>query len=157
MRARGARCAFGDMIFAVLNEATLPAVVEIEREAFLDEPWTQEMFAEEMANDFSHFITLSSEDGKVLGFGGVRVLAPDAEIMDIAVRSEERGKGLGRALLENLTSCAKDAGAKELFLEVASNNVAALALYQQVGFQPIALRKKYYAGKQDAIVMTKTI
>jgi ribosomal-protein-alanine N-acetyltransferase len=48
-------------------------------------------------------------------------------------------------------------GAARMFLEVRPSNVAARALYERTGFQPIGRRPRYYPardGREDAIVMS---
>jgi ribosomal-protein-alanine N-acetyltransferase len=49
------------------------------------------------------------------------------------------------------------AGVKKIFLEVAADNAAAIALYERAGFARIAVRPKYYNGAADAVVMSKNL
>jgi ribosomal-protein-alanine N-acetyltransferase len=55
---------------------------------------------------------------------------------------------------------AKEAGAFDLFLEVAADNTAAIALYAATGFDRVGLRKGYYPhpdGAKDAVVMRRAL
>ena len=57
----------------------------------------------------------------------------------------QRVKAAGRAAEEQQDQQGIKRGeAKRLFLEVAEDNAAALALYKGMGFQEIGRRKKYY-------------
>jgi len=78
------------------------------------------------------------------GFAMGRIAGPEAELLTIAVKPEARGNGIGRALLNRLEIQSVKLGATELFLEVATNNVAALALYTSAGFSQCGQRKDYY-------------
>ena len=78
------------------------------------------------------------------GFVISRLLPPDAELLTIAVAPPRRGTGLGRALLEAHLANLERGGALLVFLEVADDNPAALALYARAGFKTIGRRENYY-------------
>jgi ribosomal-protein-alanine N-acetyltransferase len=86
------------------------------------------------------------------GFVLARVTADEAEILTLAVAPQARGKGLGRALLSAAIGEAQRRGAGAIFLEVGSDNPAALALYARLGFANVGSRKGYYRGR-DALVL----
>lgn len=86
------------------------------------------------------------------GFVLARVTAGEAEILTLAVAPDARGKGLGRALLTAAIGEAKKMGAHVMFLEVGSDNPAALALYAGLGFTKVGLRKGYYQGRDAALL-----
>ena len=44
---------------------------------------------------------------------------------------------------------------KDISLEVNEENDAAINLYKKAGFEEVGIRKKYYNGKNNAIIMTK--
>ena len=48
------------------------------------------------------------------------------------------------------------AGARKVFLEVRSDNIAAVSLYERFGFEVLRVRSGYYNGK-DATVMIKNL
>ena len=89
------------------------------------------------------------------GFGLLRLLPGEAEILTLAVQPEARRQGLGRLLVQELI--AQATGAERVFLEVAESNQAARALYAGCGFEEIGRRPGYYAysdgGAEDALVM----
>ena len=86
----------------------------------------------------------------IVGFASLRIVwhylgedAPYAELSELYVRSGYRRQGVGRALIEDLEAQARKAGASSWSVLTASDNTAALALYQASGFHPfsIALQK----------------
>lgn len=97
------------------------------------------------------------ENAEPLAFILCRAIAGEAEILTLAVEPAARRRGLARALVEAAAGAARMAGAEAMFLEVAHDNVAALALYEAAGFTRAGLRRGYYdrgpAGNADAVVM----
>jgi tRNA threonylcarbamoyladenosine biosynthesis protein TsaB len=86
------------------------------------------------------------------GFVVARVAGDEAEILTLAVAPGARGKGLGRALLNAAIAEAEQRGAKAVFLEVGSDNPAALALYAALGFANVGSRKGYYGGRDASVL-----
>ncbi len=85
-----------------------------------------------------------------------RVVADEAEILTFAVAHEVRRQGIGKTLLMHVNNMLKNQGVRALFLEVATDNLAAIGLYKAVGFEEAGLRVGYYAsanGPKDALVM----
>lgn len=80
----------------------------------------------------------------IVGFVMGQLAADEAEILSIGTAPDWQRAGLGRKLVEGLARAAKRGEAKRLFLEVAEDNAAALALYRGLGFVETGRRKKYY-------------
>lgn len=91
------------------------------------------------------------EAGEVGGFVLARSIAGEAEILTLAVDPAARRRGLGRGLLEAAAAAALASGAETLFLEVAADNAAAIALYQAAGFIRVGARPGYYQRADRAI------
>ena len=104
-------------------------------------------------------LAVDGADG-VAGFIVCRVLAGEEEILTLAVRPLDRRKGIARELLAAAVALASQT-ATAVFLEVADDNQAAVALYDQAGFSPVGRRAGYYARPGapavDAIVMRRTL
>ena len=82
------------------------------------------------------------------------MLAPDsAHVTNITVDPLQQRSGVGTRLLLALARDAIAMAAPTLTLEVRVGNVAALQLYERFGFTPAGIRKRYYEGRDDAIVM----
>lgn len=95
------------------------------------------------------------------GFALARVAAGEGELLTIAVRPEARGRGIGAALLSEILAGAAARGAERIFLEVAADNAAALALYQRGGFAVCGRRKGYYVAPDghriDALILARPV
>lgn len=91
------------------------------------------------------------------GFVLARAAADEAEILTLAVVPAWRRRGLGAALLAAAQRRAASLGAAQLFLEVAADNDAARALYAGAGFEAVGLRRGYYAGGRDALVLRRAL
>ena len=85
----------------------------------------------------------------ILGFLVARRLGSEWELENIVVSPKFQREGIGRRLLEELMSRARETGASALFLEVRESNTAARSLYEQVGFEPTGRRKSYYQEPQE--------
>jgi ribosomal-protein-alanine N-acetyltransferase len=121
-------------------------------------PWSAEEF-ETLLKGPGAFAVLGEGDTPQ-GFILCRAVAGEAEILTVAVDPAARRRGWGAALVEMAASIAREAGAFEMFLEVAADNLAALKLYEATGFDRVGLRKGYYPhhdGAKDAVVMRRTL
>lgn len=118
-------------------------------------PWS----AAELSNlcDGAGVFLITEPSGFVLG----RSIAGEAELLTIAVNPEARRQGIGGRLVAQFLSKAQSSGAESAFLEVSSENPAAIALYDSSGFQRAGKRKAYYQDPQgraiDALVMTRPL
>nr|WP_285852004.1 ribosomal protein S18-alanine N-acetyltransferase [Sporosarcina luteola] len=131
----------------------IPAVVEIEQEAFAT-PWTQEVFEHEMTgNDYAHYIVAVSDD-EVIGHCGMWVVLDESHITNVAVRTHMRGYGIGEALMRKAMELCKANDVRLMTLEVRVSNHTAQNLYRKLGFQDGGIRKNYYTDDhEDALVM----
>lgn len=86
-----------------------------------------------------------------------RVAADEAEVLTLAVDPAVRRHGLGRALLERAMATARQRGAMAAFLEVASGNAPARALYAAASFVMVGRRNGYYPDGGDALVLRRPL
>ena len=114
-------------------------------------PWNADEFRALLAEPANFLITRDS--GLLLG----RSILDEAELMTLAVAPEGRRAGTGAALLAAFEDRARARGAVTAFLEVASDNAAAQALYARAGWQNAGRRRDYYGGGVDAVVMLKAL
>lgn len=82
------------------------------------------------------------------GFAVSRLVAPEGELLSIAVDPRRQGRGIGRQLLSTHLARLAAHGAREVFLEVEQGNIGAIHLYEQFGFAKVGERAGYYP-KQD--------
>jgi [ribosomal protein S18]-alanine N-acetyltransferase len=144
----------------------LTEVLALEHDLFPDDPWTTEMFAEEVIQPPDSRLYLIAEaagaEGQpvMAGYAGVMFVpgGVQADVLTIAVAREYWGRGIGSALLAALLEAAGDRGCGEVFLEVREDNPRARGLYARRGFEEIGVRRGYYQPSGvDAIVMRKDL
>jgi ribosomal-protein-alanine N-acetyltransferase len=82
-----------------------------------------------------------------------RVAADDAEVLTLAVAPSVRRQGVATRLLSAAVTEARGCGATAVFLEVATTNLAAQALYRRAGLVEVGRRRRYYADGSDGIVL----
>ncbi len=109
--------------------------------------WSADEFSDLLDNRLNFL--LIRPQGFLLG----RSVSDEAELLTLAVAPEARRRGVGRALLAEFAHTSHARGAREAFLEVASDNAPAIALYASAGWQRAGTRRDYYAPGIDAIVM----
>jgi ribosomal-protein-alanine N-acetyltransferase len=91
------------------------------------------------------------------GFLLGRVVADEAEILTLAVAPAARRRGLGAGLLAQFLIEAGERGAARVFLEVAEDNPAAMALYRGAGFAEAGRRRGYAAPGVDSLVLARDL
>ncbi len=117
-------------------------------------PWSFEAFKENFFNLFSIYVLAETDDGTMIGFGGMQVIFEEAHVMNIAVLEEHRRKGIAGQMLKLMMQEAKKRDAQTMMLEVRQSNAPARCLYQKYGFVPVSIRKGYYSdNNEDAIIM----
>ena len=135
-----------------MSAADLKAVQAIEQESFHDS-WAVESWVAELNSSIAKYIVLEQE-GIIKGFAGFWLIAGEAQVTRVAVAKDERGKGLGKILTEELIAAAWAEGAEAVTLEVRKSNIAAQTVYTQTGFIVSGVRPHYYEdNKEDAIIM----
>lgn len=137
-----------------LGLAHLAVAAEIHRRCFA-EPWDETALAALLAMPGA--FGLLADGAEPVGFVLARVAADEAEILTIAVLPEARRRGQAGRLLDAAATLAHQGGAAALFLEVASDNGAALGLYAGRQFQTVGRRSHYYGPGRHAIVLRRDL
>lgn len=98
-------------------------------------------------------------DGRPAGFAIVTHErgSPRASLNAIAVTPEERGQGVGSALMRAILEEALRRGARSLRLVTADSNLSALDLFMKHGFTLERRVARYYARGQDGVVLQKRL
>ena len=142
-------------IIRPMSEEDLDAVLAIEQASF-PAPWKRDHFLHEIAAPHSYPL-VALLDGRLAGYVCLMSLFEEAQILNIAVAADHRGRGVALALMEVATALALEKGAETLALEVRSTNRAAIALYERLGFRRCGIRASYYEGTDDAVLMKKVL
>lgn len=135
------------------SELTTQDMARIYRAAF---PHSRAWSAQEIAEHSSTpgFVCCAGQ-----GFALGRVVLDEAELITIAVAPTAQRKGQGRGLLEAFERNAAQRDAERAFLEVAADNLGAIALYDSAGWRQTGRRAGYYARsngpKIDALLYEK--
>ncbi|SPM38539.1 Ribosomal protein S18 acetylase RimI and related acetyltransferases [Mycobacterium numidiamassiliense] len=121
-----------------------------------DDPWPAVAFERELASAHNHYVGARTAE-KLVGYAGISRLGRtppfEYEVHTIGVDPAYQGHGIGRRLLDELLGFAEGG---VVYLEVRTDNEAAIALYRSVGFEQIGLRKRYYrVSGADAYTMRR--
>lgn len=147
--------ALSSLLFARMQVADLPGVLAIENDVY-PHPWTRGNFLDSLYSGYEAW-TLREPAGMLAGYFLVMLAVDEAHLLNISVRRDLHGKGIGRMQLDKIIEVAKEKGMTSILLEVRPSNLRALAVYKQYGFEQIGVRKGYYpAGdnsREDAIMM----
>ena len=113
--------------------------------------WSERQFVESYDNVY----VLLSGNNEIVGFTVILENPPDAEIQNLFICNELRGRGVGKILLKQAIQMMS-AEVENLYLEVSEDNNIAIALYKSLGFEEIGVRKNYYrkgSTASNAIIM----
>ncbi|MFC4699837.1 ribosomal protein S18-alanine N-acetyltransferase [Glaciecola siphonariae] len=108
---------------------------------FRSKPWSLELFQQALQQPFS---MLQVSEGEVSAVLLVSNVLDEAEIEDICVNPKHQRQGLARYLLSECLTILRTKGYKKIHLEVRQSNVAAIRLYESMGFALQGTRKHYY-------------
>ena len=129
------------------------SILKIE-EVVYPRPWAASVFASEIEQvPRARRYYVAHVGRHLVGYGGLLVAPDSAHITNVAVDPGHRRQGIATRLLLALARDAVDRGAPALTLEVRVGNDGAQQLYRGFGFVPAGMRKRYYEGTDDAIVM----
>jgi ribosomal-protein-alanine N-acetyltransferase len=139
--------------FRAMTPGDVPAVAAVERTSYTF-PRSEGIFRDCLRAGY--LCRVADVDGEIVAYGIVAMGAGEAHILNLCVRSDLRGRSIGRQMLMLLLERSRQAGMTDTFLEVRPSNLYAIALYQSVGFVQVGMRKGYYqaeGGREDALVL----
>lgn len=117
-------------------------------------PWTRGNFSDSLSSGYSAWVLMLNE--QIIGYSLMMLVLDEAHLLNLSVAKSYQKQGLGRVLLEHMVSIARNNQMANMFLEVRPSNISAIALYENMGFNEMAVRRKYYPaanGREDAILM----
>nr|WP_159466520.1 ribosomal protein S18-alanine N-acetyltransferase [Scandinavium goeteborgense] len=140
-----------------LSQTDLSHALLIEQRAHAF-PWSEQTLA---SNQGERYLNLQlTVDGEMAAFAITQIVLDEATLFNIAVDPAYQRRGLGRELLEQVIDEVEKRGVVTLWLEVRASNVAAIALYESLGFNEATIRRNYYPtaeGREDALIMALPI
>ena len=145
------------VVLGPLTRTDAARCAELESQLFDgDDPWPAPAFLAELEAKHNQYVAARADD-KLVGYGGIARLGRkkpyEYEIHTIGVDAAYQGKGIGRQLL---TALLEYGNGGTIFLEVRTDNDAAISLYESVGFVRVGTRRRYYrASGADAYTMRR--
>jgi [ribosomal protein S18]-alanine N-acetyltransferase len=133
----------------------LPQLVEIERRVHVA-PWNEENFKGEMAKPYSQVLLITDDetDTKVIGYIVFWLMFDECQILNVVVDLPYRGLGFAKQMVQKAVAQAAKKNLKRVILDVRRGNLAAIQLYQRLGFTVTRVQKKFYTNGEDAYLMT---
>lgn len=121
-------------------------------------PWTRGNFTDSLQSGYSAWVLLDEAASKetIIGYALLMMVLDEAHLLNLSVALPYQKQGLGRFLLTHMVQIAQNHHAQHMFLEVRTSNIAAIALYENMGFNEMSIRRNYYPAKQgreDAALM----
>lgn len=152
----------GNYIVRRCEQEDLPSVIEINMST-LPEHYS-DYFFESILKELPESFLIAELDGKVVGyimckmefgFSNFRKLGfvKKGHVVSVAVLDEHRGKGLGKALMQEATSGLIAKKADEIYLEVRVSNESAVKMYERLGFVIKTKIRAYYRDGEEAYLM----
>ncbi len=132
------------------------ALAAAEVECFED-PWPGPYFASELFAPARFHRVLVTPGGALAAYLFTAWQYLDLHILKVATLEAHRRQGLGRRLMVVAEEHAHQAAGETLTLEVRTTNVAAIRLYESLGYEPAGIQPGYYTDLSDALVMKKSI
>jgi len=135
-----------------LTPRDLDAIESIEHRAY-PTPWSRSMFAGELAKPTGICVGAFQSE-RMLGYLIVARYVDAWHVMNIAVDSDHRGRGIARQMLEHLLEATEADCERGYTLEVRVSNTVAIHLYESLGFVATGVRRGYYTdNREDALIM----
>ncbi len=151
-----------EIIVSPLQKSDIPSILEIENES-QPEPWTEKAFLEEINRPGSRMLVARLETDEtalpgsfpkiIAGYICFWFVADEIQILNIAVHTSLRRRGIARKLLEMAIQTGRDRKASCITLEVRKSNFPARKLYESFGFKVVGERPNYYGAQQESAVL----
>lgn len=142
-----------------MEEKDIPYVGAIERQSFSN-PWPESSFLGEIENESISFpfVIVYKPEEKVIGYLIYWKIGEEAQISNVAVHPDWRGRGIGERVIREILELMKKQGVRYVVLEVRPSNQVARSLYHKLGFEVIGVRKGYYKNPpENALIMGKIL
>jgi len=130
-------------------------LLPIERALFAPEPWSERLFWSELGQLETRHYLVALDEQQLVGYGGLCDYPDEAFVQSLAVAPDAQRRGIGDQLLTALLAEAERRRQRTVSLEVRADNATAQRLYARHGFVRTAVRRGYYPGGADALVLSR--
>lgn len=135
-----------------MKESDLEEVCRMEQEYF-SIPWSEKSMADSLKQENNVYLVAEFE-GKIVGYCGMWGIAGEGQINNVAVDKAYRGRKIATEILKHSIEEGRRKALMEFTLEVRESNLAAIALYEKIGFEHAGIRKNFYdKPKENAVIM----
>jgi ribosomal-protein-alanine N-acetyltransferase len=141
-----------------MHVADLDAIMQIEPTIY-SHPWTRGNFSDSLNCGYNAWVLqdkIQADKSEIIGYALMMLVMDEAHLLNLSISKHRQKQGLGRQLLEHMIHIAKRHKSANMFLEVRASNISAIALYENIGFNEMAIRRGYYPshdGREDAVLM----
>ena len=142
-------------IFEV-KEENLKDVLELSKDVFREESWTEKQFESALETGRAIFLAVREND-RVLAFMLAEDLVDSVNLLLIATGEEYRNKKIATKLIFELEKITKNKKINKIWLEVKENNISAINFYKKNNFENIYLRRNYYKNRISALIFEKIL
>lgn len=137
----------------------LGKLYEIEKQCFGQEAFTKQQLTY-LLTEYNAIGLAARVNSEIAGFAIARVdigrNTSFGHILTVDIAPAYRRKGIAQKLLQEIETIFREKGIKECRLEVREDNVAALNLYQKLGYKKVGKLEKYY-GEAHGLYLQKTL
>jgi ribosomal-protein-alanine N-acetyltransferase len=147
-------------------ETDIQAVMKINKKC-LPENYPKFFFLDIHEKFPEGFNVAELDDGTIAGYEMTRIergmsnfgfgINKKGHIISIAVLKEYRRMGIAKELMRKAADALRIRNVKEVYLEVRESNIAAINLYQKLGYQNYKISKQYYSDGEAAIIMISKV
>ncbi|WP_320045789.1 ribosomal protein S18-alanine N-acetyltransferase [uncultured Ilyobacter sp.] len=132
-----------------MNIDDIEGLYQLEKKYFPGNSYSRDSLFKMLGNSRYYFWEVWKKE-KLIGYAILLDSIDIFEIIKIAVDISYRNQGIGEELLRTISQDVE----KSIHLEVRESNLAAIKLYEKMGFENLFKRKNYYGDTgEDALVM----
>ncbi len=117
--------------------------------------WSLDSIEEIFKYDYNYYYGII-QDYILIGYVGIMVVGDEADLINIAVLPDYRGRGLANQLMTYVMKEVIILGLQKITLEVRESNEIAIKLYSNFSFDKIDIRKGYYTNPSENAVIMQT-
>jgi ribosomal-protein-alanine N-acetyltransferase len=130
----------------------LPAIMGLEQAGFpAAEQWSERSWRGELLGERRTILVARAQHP--VGVISITTVGELADLHRLVVEPRSRRQGIGADLVRAGLEIVRQLGIRAVILDVAYHNEAAIALYQQLGFEQLSARQDYYGPGQHALIL----
>jgi [ribosomal protein S18]-alanine N-acetyltransferase len=130
----------------------LPAIMGLEQAGFpAAEQWSERSWRGELLGERRTIMVARAQHP--VGVISITTVGELADLHRLVVEPRSRRQGIGADLVRAGLEIVRQLGVRAVILDVAYHNEAAIALYQQLGFEQLSARQDYYGPGQHALIL----